>query len=187
MVVCAMVMVSFTGSASSYADVRFAPEDDPRGKVERMDQAPTPSMDDLAAAANQYRARDGIALEGSTGLHTYRVLNLDVDAEGIAADLQNGTCPGPMRYNDVTDRIQYVAELGECGGWERFGWLRKGDVVRFHGYVTGDYIVNDVLALGVPGNTVNGYSIPPDVVLMVNNSDARNQMYTFSLVDYTNQ
>lgn len=149
------------------------------------DYAGTPSMDDLQAAAAQYQARDGFSMTGATGMNTYEVLNLNVGVEGTAADLATGVCNGPILYNDTTDRVEYIAELGECGGWDRYGWLQEGNVVRLNGLIGGDYMVADVLALGAPGNQKLHFTTTPDVVLMVNNVNAPNEMYTFGLVDYT--
>lgn len=150
-----------------------------------VDYGGNPSMEDLQVASAQYQARDGYSLPGALGMNTYEVLNLEVPAAGLPTDLGNGTCPGPMRYTDVTDTVEYVAELGECGGWERYGWLEEGNVVRLSGEVSGNYMVNDVLALGAPGNENLHYTNTPDVVLMVNNANASNQMYLFGLIDYT--
>ena len=150
-----------------------------------VDYAGTPSMDDLQAAAAQYQARDGYSMVGATGMNVYEVLNLNIPVAGTAADLATGVCNGPILYTDIPDRVKYVAELGECGGWDRYGWLQEGNVVRLNGLLGGDYMVADVLALGAPGNEKLGYSTQPDVVLMVNNEDALNQMYVFGLVDYT--
>lgn len=149
------------------------------------DQPWSPDISDLHAASAQYQARDGFSMVGASGLGTYRVLNLPVEAEGVAADLGNGTCPGPIRYTDTTTPIEYVSELGECGGWERFGWLQEGDVVRLSGKVNGNYIVKDVAALGAPGNTKLNFTDNPDVVLLVNNPAAKDQLYMFGLIDYT--
>ena len=151
-----------------------------------IDYAGNPSIDDLQAAAAQYQARDGFSMTGATGMNTYEVLNLNVPVEGTAADLGTGVCNGPILYNDTTvDHIEYIAELGECGGWDRFGWLQEGNVVRLNGLLEGNYMVVDVLALGAPGNQKLGFTDTPDVVLMVNNANAPNEMYTFGLVDYT--
>lgn len=144
------------------------------------------SETDLWAAAAQYQARDGFSAQHALGAGNYTVLNLSVTGEGVAEDLGNGTCPGPIRYtNTATPQTEYVAELGECGGWDRFGWLQEGNVVRLNDKLTGNYMVQDVLALGAPGNTKLSYTSVPDVVLMVNNPDAANEMYVFGLVDYT--
>lgn len=155
--------------------VSLAPEDKPW----------EPNIYDLQAASAQYQARDGISLIGATGLATYRVLNLNVPAEGVPADLGNGTCPGPIRYTDTEVETQYVSELGECGGWERFGWLQEGDVVWLSGKASGNYIVKDAIALGAPGNTKAGFTDTPDAVLLVNNSHAKNELHMFGLIDYT--
>lgn len=150
------------------------------------DYAGTPTMDDLAAASAQYQARDGFSMTGATGMNTYEVLNLNVSVEGTAADLSTGVCNGPILYNDTSvEHIEYIAELGECGGWDRFGWLQEGNVVRLNGLMEGDYMVVDVLALGAPGNQKLAFTETPDVVMMVNNAYAANEMYTFGLVDYT--
>lgn len=167
-----LAVTAFTMPAQA---VGFAPEDQPW----------TPDISDLLAASAQYQARDGFSMVGASGLGTYRVLNLPVEAEGVAADLGNGTCPGPIRYTDTTVPIEYIAELGECGGWERFGWLQEGDVVRLSGKVDGNYMVKDVVGLGVPGNTKLNFTDTPDTVLLLNNPYAKDQLYMFGLIDYT--
>lgn len=144
------------------------------------------SQDDLWVAAEQYMARDGFSATHALGAGNYTVLNLDVPSEGVPADLSNGTCPGPIRYTNVGVPPEgFVAELGECGGWDRYGWLQEGYVVRMSGNVTGNYMVHDVLALGAPGNQKLGFTDTPDVVLTVNNPNAPNELYMFGLIDYT--
>lgn len=144
------------------------------------------SQTDLWVAAEQYQARDGFSVTHALGAGNYTVLNLPVTGEGVAEDIGNGTCPGPIIYTDTAvDYTEYVSELGECGGWERFGWLQEGDVVRLSDKITGNYMVRDVLALGAPGNTKLSFTSTPDVVLMVNNANVKNEMYVFGLVDYT--
>lgn len=148
--------------------------------------APAPlSETDLWAASAQYQARDGFSAVHALGAGNYTVLNLDIPGEGVAADLSNGTCPGPIRYTDATAGIEYASELGECGGWDRFGWLKEGHIVRLSGKLSGNYMVSDVLPLGAPGNTKLSFTDTPDVVLMVNNINAQNELYMFGLIDYT--
>lgn len=172
----ASLMLAVTAFAAPANAVFFAAEDKPG----------TPNINDLQAASSQYQARDGFSMVGASGMWTYRVLNLPVESEGVPADLGNGTCPGPMIYTDNTmEQMEYVAELGECGGWDRYGWLKEGDVVRLSGKLTGNYIVKDVVALGAPGNAKLNFTDTPDVVLMVNNSSAQNEMHMFGLIDYT--
>ena len=149
------------------------------------DQPWVPDISDLQVASAQYQARDGFSMVGASGLGTYRVLNLPVPGEGVAADLGNGTCPGPIRYTDTATPVEYVSELGECGGWDRYGWLQEGDVVRLSDKVNGNYMVKDVIALGVPGNDKLSFTDNPDAVLLVNNPQAQNELYMFGLIDYT--
>lgn len=172
----ASLMLGVTAFAAPANAVGFSAEDQPW----------SPDISDLQAASAQYQARDGFSMVGASGLGTYRVLNMAVEAEGVPSDLGNGTCPGPMVYTDNTmEQMEYVAELGECGGWDRFGWLQEGDVVRLSGNVDGNYMVKDAVALGAPGNTKLGFTDTPDVVLMVNNVNGQGEMHMFGLIDYT--
>ncbi|MBC9704814.1 MAG: hypothetical protein H9W81_07540 [Enterococcus sp.] len=144
------------------------------------------SQEDLWVAAAQYTARDSFSAVHALGAGDYTVLNMDVPAEGVASDLSNGTCPGPIRYTDTTvPNQEFIAELGECGGWERYGWLQEGNVVRLSGKVEGNYMVHDVMALGDPNNAKSSFTDVPDVVMMVNNANEKNELYLFGLIDYT--
>ncbi|MBC9704815.1 MAG: hypothetical protein H9W81_07545 [Enterococcus sp.] len=180
--------LALTGLMPANATIQIAPEDHESSGTPWLqpDYAGTPTMEDLQVASEQYQARDGFLLSGATGMNTYEVLNLEVPAEGVAADLSNGTCPGPIRYTDTTiPNQEFIAELGECGGWERYGWLQEGNVVRLSGKVEGNYMVADVLALGDPNNSKLHFTDVPDAVLMVNNAYEKNELYLFGLIDYT--
>ena len=143
------------------------------------------SQADLWVAAAQYTARDGFSAKHALGAGNYTVLNMEVPGEGVPEDLSNGTCPGPIRYTNTQVATEYIAELGECGGWDRYGWLQEGNVVRLTGKVSGNYMVKDVIALGVPGNTKLSFTDTPDAVMVVNNPNAQDELYMFNLIDYT--
>lgn len=181
----AVVGFSAPANAAPWADGGLGvPYPDPNRPAPTVGTA---TGEDMWVASAQHTGKYGFSATHALGAGDYRVLNMEINAEGVASDLASGTCPGPIRYTDNTIPGQeFIAELGECGGWERFGWLQEDHVVRLSGLVNGNYLVNDVVALGAPGNQKLGFTNTPDVTLMVNNANERDQMYLFGLIDYTN-